>query len=322
MAVYTAVQPRELEDFLARFDIGGLISFAGIASGVENSNFHLFTTKGRYILTLFERRTPPEDIPFCLSFMDHLRQKGVPCPGVVRTIAEEMVSTLCGKPAVITTFLPGNSALSATPEHCAAVGKTLAQMHLAALDFSAQRKNPVALPVWRRLIADCGAKAGTVALGLEAELAGELDFLARQLPAGGIPAGVVHADLFPDNVFFENGALSGVIDFYFSCTDFFAYDLMLTLNPWCFSANGTPDMKKSAALLSAYHRERPLAPDEIALLPLFGRAGALRIIATRLYDFLHPAAGALVTPKDPMEHVRILRFHKNVADTGAYGFSP
>lgn len=322
MAVYTPVPSHDLAEFLAGYDIGAPVSLEGIASGVENSNFHLLTGAGRFILTIFEKRTPPEDIPFCLAFMNHLRQKSIPCPGVIPTKTEMPVSSLCGKPAIITTFLSGESVLSATPAHCAAVGDLLAKMHLAAGGFTAQRKNPVSLQVWRNLITACGAKASGIAAGLEAELAAELDFLAHHLPTAGIPAGAIHADLFPDNVFFKNEELSGVIDFYFSCTDFFVYDLMLALNPWCFQATGEPDLKKTAALLAAYHRVRPLSPEEISLLPLFGRAAALRIVATRLYDFLHPAAGAHVTAKDPLEHVRILRFHRNVATPEAYGFLP
>jgi len=321
MAVYTRITEQELENRLADFNIGKLTALEGIADGVENSNYHLHTTQGRYILTLFEKRVNREELPFYLSYMRHLQNSGIDCPAAERTRSGTEIFTLAGKPAIITTFLEGVWPRDITPAHCAAVGHLLAQMHLAAKTFSPKRRNSMALPAWRSLISACAAEADRLEPGLFAALEAALDEVKKNWPRG-LPQGAVHADLFPDNVFFKDGTLSGVIDFYFACTEIFAYDLMLTLNPWCFDKAGTLDSDKSAALLNAYHAVRPLSPNETAALPLLGRAAALRIVATRLYDWFNPAKGAVVTPKDPMEHVRILRFHQSATSATAYGFTP
>lgn len=321
MAVYTRITEQELRTRLADFNIGGLSSFDGISDGVENSNYHLFTDSGRYILTLFEKRVNAEELPFYLSYMRHLRQQGISCPMAEKNQSGNEVFTLAGKPAIITTFLNGAWPREITPAHCAAVGETLARMHLAAQGFSPKRRNGMALPAWRSLVHACQSEADTQESGLFAELDGALDDIEKQWPRN-LPQGAVHADLFPDNVFFDGAQLSGVIDFYFACTEIFAYDLMLTLNPWCFDKTGALDTAKSSALLNAYHAVRPLSAAEASVLPLMGRAAALRIVATRMYDWFNPAKDAVVTPKDPMEHVRILRFHTNAADSRAYGFAP
>lgn len=310
MAVYTHVSGDALRRHLAGFDLGAPVSFSGITDGIENSNYLLQTELGKFILTLFEKRIRPEDLPFCLSFMEHLAKSGVPVAPVMRDRQGNVVTPLCGRPSVITGFLEGEWPKVITPAHTAELGGLLARMHRTGESFSLERKNSLALPDWKRLIAGCGEKADGVEKGLFSALMEEADFLEKNLPHG-LPRGAVHADLFPDNVFFKDGNISGVIDFYFSCTETFAYDLMLTLNAWCFDKKGASDKEKTAVLLDAYRRSRKLSPEEEAALPLFGRAAALRIIATRLYDWLHPAEGAIVTRKDPLEHVRILRFYQS-----------
>lgn len=320
MAVYTRIAEQELENRLADFNIGKLTALEGIAEGVENSNYHLHTTQGRYILTLFEKRVNSEELPFYLSYMRHLRESGIDCPAAEKSRSGAEVFTVAGKPAIITTFLEGAWPRDITPAHCAAVGRALAQMHLAAKTFTPKRRNSMALPAWRSLIHACAAEADVLEPGLFTALESALDEAEKNWPRH-LPQGAVHADLFPDNVFFKDGALSGVIDFYFACTEVFAYDLMLTLNPWCFDKSGTLDTAKSAALLSAYNALRPLSTAEAAALPLLGRAAALRIVATRLYDWFNPSKDAVVTPKDPMEHVRILRFHQSAESSAAYGFT-
>jgi len=325
MAVYTRITEQELQKALDAFDIGTLARFEGIADGVENSNYHLFTNKNgesrRYILTLFEKRVNAEELPFYLGYMRHLRARGIDCPAAEKNRSGAEIFTLAGKPAIITTFLDGAWPREITPAHGAAVGETLARMHLAAKDFSPKRKNGMGPAAWRSLISACLREADTLEAGLSGQLSSALDDIEKNWPRH-LPQGAVHADLFPDNVFFKDGALSGVIDFYFACTETFAYDLMLTLNPWCFDKAGTLDRATSAALLTAYHAVRPLSADEIKALPFLGRAAALRIVATRMYDWFNPAKDAVVTPKDPMEHVRILRFHQSAHSAADYGFSP
>lgn len=321
MAVYTRITEQELESRLADFNIGTLQRTEGITDGIENSNYHLHTSQGRYILTLFEKRVNREELPFYLAYMRHLQDSGIVCPAAEKTRSGAELFTLAGKPAIITTFLEGAWPHDITPVHCAAVGGVLARMHLAAKAFAPKRRNSMALPAWRSLIHACAREADTLERGLFDTLETALDDTERKWPRT-LPQGAVHADLFPDNVFFKDGALSGVIDFYFACTEIFAYDLMLTLNPWCFDKSGVLDTEKSAALLNAYHAVRPLSGAEISALPLLGRAAALRIIATRLYDWFNPAKDAVVTAKDPMEHVRILRFHQLTDSAAAYGFTP
>lgn len=322
MAVYTRINENDLKECLSRFDLGALESFEGIADGVENTNYRLLTDKSRYILTLFEKRVNPEELPFYLSYMEHLQQAGIACPSAAADKSGNRVFRIGGKPAIITTFLNGQWPKDGiTAAHCAAVGDILARMHNAAATFRIKRHNTMALPAWRSLIHATAAEADTLEENLFALLDAELDMLEKNWPRT-LPRGAVHADLFPDNVFFIGTNISGVIDFYFACTDLFAYDLMLTLNPWCFDKDGALDTEKSGALLTAYNAVRPLSAGEIKALPLMGRAAALRIISTRLYDWFNPAKDAVVTPKDPREHIRILRYHQNVADTADYGWTP
>jgi homoserine kinase type II len=320
MAVYTHIGEGELEKALALFDIGTLLSYRGIAEGVENTNYSVETTSGRYILTLVEKRAGAEELPYYTGFMDHLRERGIPCPAVISQKDGTRIFTLQGKPALVTEFLDGAWPREITPQHCQAAGELLGAMHIAGRGFSMKRRNALSLPAWSSLIHACAGRADEVEPGLFAALDAELAYLGDNWPKY-LPRGTVHADLFPDNVFFRGDEISGVIDFYFSCTDALAYDLMLTLNPWCFDWKGELDAEKSRAFLETYHRTRPLTKNELKSLPFFGRAAAVRIVATRLYDWLNPVAGALVRPKDPMEHVKILRFHQNVRALADYGFS-
>lgn len=321
MAVYTQIDEQELTNTLARFNVGGLVAYHGIAEGVENTNYSIETTQGRYILTLVEKRASVEELPFYVGFMSHLRMKGIPCPAVLSQNDGEQIFTLYGKPALLTEFLDGAWPREINVPHCRAVGELLAAMHRAGRDFPMKRKNTMSLPAWKGLIHACAERADEVEPGLFAFLEAELEYLERNWPKY-LPRGAVHADLFPDNVFFRDGEISGVIDFYFSCTDALAYDLMLTFNPWCFDWKGELDIEKSRQLLEAYQRSRPLTKNELKSLPFFGRAAALRIVATRLYDWLNPVEGALVRAKDPMEHVKILKFHQKVGNLSDYGIGP
>jgi homoserine kinase type II len=320
MAVYTHISEAELKAHLVLYDIGGLVSFAGISEGVSNTNYLITTDRNKFILTLFEGRTAEADLPFFFDFMAHLGKKGLPVASPIPMRDGKIIARIKDRAAAVTSFLNGAWPRETTAQQCAAMGATLAQMHAAAQDFKETRANGMGITEWRRLIDACGARADAVETGLAAFLQEELAFLEKNLPQD-LPKGAVHADVFPDNVFFENEKLSGVIDFYFSCTDAFAYDLMLTLNAWAFDAKGMPGPDKAAALLNAYTAARPLSREERAALPLFGRAAALRIVATRLYDLLHPAPGAVVTPKDPLAHVRILRFHRSVSSPASYGLA-
>ncbi len=310
MAVYTHLTAEQIAQHLGKYDLGTLEAHSGISEGVENTNYKITTSKGTFILTLFEKRVDEKALPFYLHFMEELSREGLPVARVEKTLEGKEVANLNGKPSIITQFLNGRWPEQPSPDHCAALGHTLAVMHKTGAKIKKRRHNTLDVDAWDALISTCGPeKTDTLQAGLYDELQEALALVKKRLPKN-LPSGVVHADLFPDNVFFdEHGNLSGVIDFYFACTETFAYDLMLTLNAWCFTPMGTIDAARAAALLNNYRSLRLLSAAEEEALPLFGMAAALRIVATRLYDFLHPVDGALVRAKDPIEHVRILRHH-------------
>jgi len=318
MAVYTDVTTEDLAGFLTRYDIGELLAYKGIAEGVENSNFLVHTSTGNYILTLYEKRVAEADLPFFLALMEHLATRGITCPQPVKNKEGGMLGRIAGKPAAIVTFLDGLWIRRPNPGHCAALGEALARLHLAGADFPMRRPNALSIESWRPLYEQARPRGDSVQPGLCAEIAKELDVLERAWPRN-LPAGVIHADLFPDNVFFLGNALSGLIDFYFACTDTLAYDVAICLNAWCFEPDHAYNVTKGRALLKAYAKVRPLSDEERAALPMLARGAAMRFLLTRLVDWLAVPDGALVRPKDPLEYFRKLRFHQSVTSADAYG---
>ncbi|HXY98693.1 MAG TPA: homoserine kinase [Stellaceae bacterium] len=318
MAVYTDVPDEELRAFVADYAIGEVISCKGIAEGVENSNFLLRSEAGTYILTLYEKRVAPTDLPFFIALMEHLAAHGVACPTPVKAKDGRALRLLCGRPAAIVSFLDGMWPRRIHSFHCAGVGGALAQLHLAGTSFAMRRPNNLSVAGWRSLFEACRARAHEVRAGLADELAAELDALERSWPKA-LPTGIIHADLFPDNVFFRNHEVSGLIDFYFACTDFLAYDIAICLNAWCFESDGSFNVTKARLLLASYRAVRPLSPEEFAALPLLARGSAMRFLLTRLYDWLNHPPGAFVRPKDPLEYLQKLRFHRSVEQSSAYG---
>jgi len=318
MAVYTEISDDELEAFIAEYDIGAVVSCKGIAEGVENSNYLLSTTGGTYILTLYEKRVARTDLPYFLGLMDHLAARGIACPTPIHGRDGAALRAIAGRPAAVVSFLKGLWVRRPTVAHCSALGEALATLHLAGRDFRLARANDLGMAGWRKLHDGVAARAHEVEAGLAGEVAAELETLASTWPRD-LPIGVIHADLFPDNVFFLDDRLSGLIDFYFACNDFLAYDLAVCLNAWCFEPTGEFNATKARALIAAYRKSRPLDPAELDALPILARGSALRFLLTRLYDWLHHVEGALVKPKDPLEYARKLRFHRGVAGPAAYG---
>jgi len=318
MAVYTDVVAEDLQKFLATYDIGDLLAYKGIAEGVENSNFLLHTSRGYFILTLYEKRVAAGDLPFFLDLMQHLAVRGLTCPQPVKNRAGEALGHLAKRPAAIVTFLDGMWIRRPSAAHCAAVGAALAQLHLAGADFVRIRKNALSVEGWRLLYDVAGTRCDNVQAGLGKAVANELSHLEAQWPRD-LPQGVIHADLFPDNVFFLADALSGLIDFYFACTDTLAYDVAICLNAWCFEPDHSFNVTKGRAMLQAYAKVRPLSDRERAALPLLCRGAALRFLLTRLVDWLEVPTNALVRPKDPLEYYRKLRFHQTVSSARDYG---
>jgi homoserine kinase type II len=318
MAVYTAIDAAALAAFLEAYEVGNVVALDGIAQGVENSNYLLATEHGRFILTLYEKRVAPGDLPFFLALMDHLAAKGVPCPTPVHGRDGAALRSLCGRPAALVSFLDGRSPIRIQATHCSALGRSLARLHLAGADFSGARTNSLSVGSWRPLFETCRGEADAVLGGLEDEIERELEEIERCWP-DDLPRGVIHADLFPDNVFFEGREVTGIIDFYFACVDLIAYDLAICLNAWCFEPDGAFNITKARQMLAAYRAERPFTARELEALPLLARGAALRFLLTRLFDWQNRIEGALVRPKNPLEYLEKLRFHRGLSGPGAYG---
>lgn len=320
MAVYTEVDDGELEAFVAEYDIGSVESCKGIAEGVENSNYLLQTERGTFILTLYEKRVSPADLPFFLGLMEHLAGRGLLCPTPLHGRDGRALRQLCGRPAAIVTFLQGLWPRHITAPHCSAVGGALADLHRIGADFPGKRANALGPHAWRPLFESASARADEVKPGLRDHLARELDWLDANWPKS-LPVGVIHADLFPDNVFFHGDQVSGLIDFYFACTDYLAYDVAVCLNAWCFEPDASFNVTKARLLVGAYRKKRALYEAEFAALPTLARGAAMRFLLTRLYDWLNTPAGAMVKRKDPLEYERKLRFFAQSAGPGDLGLA-
>jgi homoserine kinase type II len=318
MAVYTEVSFEDLEVFLADYDLGAPLSFKGIAEGVENSNYLLQTERGSFILTLYEKRVHADDLPFFLGLLEHLAARGIACPLPVRSKSGTHSARLNGRPAALLTFLNGLSLRRPEAAHCAAAGAALAALHDAGKDFSLTRPNALGADGWSELAQFCVPRADSVQDGLGALIETAHGELLARWPRN-LPSGVIHADLFPDNVLFMNAEVSGLIDFYFACDDAYAYDLAVMLNAWCFEADGAFNVTKGKSLIAAYRRERSLSAAEIDALPVLAAGAALRFLLTRLYDRLNHDPTALVRPKDPRDFAKRLRFHQKVKSAAEYG---
>jgi homoserine kinase type II len=324
MAVYTQLGAEQLAALIAEFDVGELVSAKGIAEGVSNSNWLLETTGkdgagARFILTMYEFRIEIADLPFFLSLLDHLSAKGCPVPRTIHDRHGNLHRMLGNKAVALIEFLPGVSLSEPTPAQAHAAGQALAQMHLAAADFPGTRANAMGLPEWQRLATECG-EAGLAQIdpGMVALVRTALDRLAGEWPEH-LPRSVIHADLFPDNVLMRGKRVTGLIDFYFACTDITAYDVAVTHAAWCFSGDGQkirPDL--SAGLLAGYSEVRPLSGAERAALPVLARGASLRFLLSRAYDWLNTPGDALVTRKDPMAFARRLQFYDDPANAGLF----
>jgi homoserine kinase type II len=309
MAVYTHLTADDLAGLIAEYDVGELVSAKGIAEGVSNSNWLVETTGGRFILTMYEHRVDAGDLPFFLALLDHLSAKGSPVPRTIHDRAGAAFRMIEGKAAALIEFLPGVSIDTPRPAQARAVGEALAGIHLAAADFPDQRANTMGLAEWRKLLGDCGERLDEIDAGLPDLVARELDFLDAHWPSG-LPRSVIHADLFPDNVLMLGNRVSGLIDFYFACTDIMAYDLAVTHAAWCFDADGDYRSAIGDALVRGYDDRRPLPNGAWAALPILARGACMRFLASRAYDWLHTPADALVTRKDPMIFARRLAFYE------------
>ena len=298
MAVYTHVEPDDLAALVTRYDIGTVVSCKGIAEGVENSNFLLETTGGRFILTLYEKRVSEGDLPFFVDLLNHLAGQDCPVPAMIRDRSGIAIQQISGRAACVIQFLPGISLTQPTPEQCEAAGSALGQMHRALEGYAGARENSMGHRYWRG-VAEATGNLDAVRPGLQSIVDEELAWLDAHWP-DDLPAHVIHADLFPDNVLMLGNRVTGLIDFYFAASDFRAYDLVITHASWAFSADGKHcDPARARALMRGYAREIALSEAEIAALPLLARGASLRFLLTRAHDWVHTPADALVTRKDP-----------------------
>lgn len=321
MAVYTQVPAEMLERFLGRYDLGALVSAKGIAEGVENSNYLVETTRGRFILTLYERRVSPADLPYFLALLAHLANRGLPVPPPLPDRDGRTLQTLMGRPACLIEFLPGISVSEPTPALCRAAGEALGRLHVAAVDFGAERANALGPEGWQTLADRCVPRAGEIDPTLPALITNETAAIVRQWPTE-LARTTIHADLFPDNVLVLDGRVTGLIDFYFACTDIRAYDLAVMHAAWTFSTDGaTYHQDRAAALVDGYRSAHPLTDDEAAAFPLLCRGAALRFLLTRTYDWLNTPADALVTRKDPLAFARRLAFYRSSEPAQLLGFA-
>ena len=303
MAVYTPVSAEAMAAFLRRYDVGELISAKGIAEGVENSNFLVDTTKGRYILTLYEKRVDAADLPFFMALLEHLAGKGLPVPPAIKDRAGEEIQELEGRPACLITFLPGVSISHPTPAQARATGAALGQLHAAAADFAPTRANSMGEPTWQRLYERCGTSLDAITPGLHADIGIAIANLGSAYHRDDLDRCAIHADLFPDNVLMLGDRVTGLIDFYFACTDIRLYDLAVTHSAWAFDSTGTRfDKPVGDALIAGYAEQFGLSNSEIAIVDTLAVGACIRFTLSRAWDWLNTPADAMVTRKDPMAY--------------------
>ncbi len=318
MAVYTEVPNHNLEEFIESYGLGTLLSYKGIAEGVENTNYVVHTDTGTYILTLYEKRVNSSDLPFFLGLMEFLAASGLSCPTPVRDKNNNILRELCERPAALITFLQGVSIKQPQPNHCYELGIALANFHNISMKFQQTRSNSMDIQSWHNLFDKFSLDADKIKTGLKATIQNELSYLKDNWPKN-LPSGIIHADLFPDNVFFLNNKVSGLIDFYFSCYDMLSYDVAICLNSWCFEKDISFNITKAKALLRGYNSIRTLEKSELDMLPTLARGASMRFLLTRCYDWLHTSEDAFVAKKDPIEYLYKLHFHQKIKSSSEYG---
>jgi homoserine kinase type II len=317
MAVYTQVSAEALAAFLTRYDVGELVSAKGIAEGVENSNYLVDTTRGRFILTLYEKRVAAGDLPFFMALLDHLANKGLPVPPAIKDRNRVEIQELEGRPACLIKFLPGVSVSHPTPAQARAAGAAMGAMHVAVVDFAEIRANTMGIASWRELLWRCGRDMDTIQPGLFDRVSAALASIEAAWPTA-LPVSAIHADLFPDNVLMLGDEVTGLIDFYFACTDLRAYDLAVMHGSWMFDGRGeNANMDVGRALVDGYAAAHPLLAEERAALPVLARGACIRFLLSRAWDWLHTPADAMVTRKDPIAYLRRLEWYEAHPDAFA-----
>ncbi len=319
MAVYTILNSYDIEQILSNYNIGKFDNFFPIESGTENSNYLIKCADVKYILTIYEKRVKSEDLPFYLELMYFLNQANIPCPTPIKTKSGDVIVSIKNKFATIVSFLEGKSSTKITSIQTEQLGKHIALMHKSSLNFPLTLKNNFSLDSWSLLFNNIKKnEAEELKPGISDEIASHLNFIKGSWPTN-LPQGIIHGDLFPDNVFFKGDKISGIIDFYFSCYDFLMYDIAICLNAWCFESSGEFNLTKAKSLLQGYNSIRKISEAELSALPILASGAALRFLLTRLYDNLNNKTTALVKLKNPLEYLAKLRFHHNIKSHLEYG---
>ena len=311
MAVYSPINESELLSLLDKYGIGSLIKFEGILEGIENTNYKITTSQNNYILTIFEKRVSSKDIPFFINLKKHLASKKFLCPEPINDKQGKNINKLKDKSCILVSFLNGKKVIDITETHCQQVGEVLASLHLQTKDFNEKRLNSMSYTQWENIFLKCKNQSNQNFTHMLPIIEEELSYLKNNWP-NDLPNGIVHADVFQDNVFFQKNIFSGLIDFYFSCNDFLAYDIALTINAWCFDEQNVFNKNRYQALIKGYESQRQLTTEEKKFFSILLRGASIRILITRLHDQFFQPNDAFVKPKDPNEYLAILKFHQQI----------
>ena len=317
MAVYTKLDHQEVRQFLEQYNINKFKDYKGITEGVENTNYLIKTLEQDYILTIYEKRVDENDLPFFIKLLSYLSENKFPCPKPIANKNNEKINRIKNKNAALVTFLNGQSKNRITREECFEIGKITAQLHEITKKFNINRKNNLSIENWDSIFEKTIKQKIDLDESIIKKTKNYLNFLKDKWPKN-LPQGIIHADLFPDNIFFTNNKVSGIIDFYFACNDFFAYEIAICINSLCFDNNSTFNMTKAKNLIDGYTSIRTLSEDEKKYLPILSMGAAMRFFLTRLYDFYHTDNKADVKIKDPFEYLKKIEFHSTIKNFNEY----
>ncbi|MEY2910242.1 MAG: Homoserine kinase [Pseudomonadota bacterium] len=317
MAVYTKLEHQEVRQFLEQYNINNFKDYKGITEGVENTNYLIKTSEQDYILTIYEKRVDENDLPFFIKLLSYLSENKFPCPKPIANKNNEKINRIKNKNAALVTFLNGQSKNKITSEECFEIGKITAQLHEITKKFNINRKYNLSIENWESIFEKTIKQKIDLDESIIKKTKNYLNFLKDKWPKN-LPQGIIHADLFPDNIFFTNNKVSGIIDFYFACNDFFAYEIAICINSLCFDNNSTFNMTKAKNLIDGYTSIRTLSEDEKKYLPILSMGAAMRFFLTRLYDFYHTDNKADVKIKDPFEYLKKIEFHSTIKNFNEY----
>ena len=322
MAIYTKVSKNDLTEFFSKYNLGKVENFHGIKEGIENTNYFIQTSKNKFILTIYEKRVQEKDLPFFMSLMRNLFDSNFKSPEPIINRNGNYITEIVGKKAAVISFINGNSKKNLTPENCKEVGSEIAKMHMITKNLAAKRKNELSIDSWKKIYQNVKEACFKIHPQLSKIIEENLVEIEKNWPTN-LPAGIIHADLFPDNIFFNKNKFNGIIDFYFSCNDFYAFEIAVCLNALCFEGtkeNLSFNVTKAKKFIDGYSKIRKISDDEKNSLKILSQGAALRFLLTRVFDYINLKKGAIVKIKDPIEYLKRLEFHNNVKNYQDYFF--